>query len=159
VQKYLHDVDRWNAFSVEEQERIIGRTKLDNIELPDTWPSHVTLNTIVDELGVEHDILRDNMPFGRAGSGEFGTYFIGYAADPSVIEQMLHNMFIGNPPGSYDRILDVSTAVTGTLFFVPSAELLDDPYGTLDTVSTSDTESSKSDGSLSIGNMKGSARS
>jgi putative iron-dependent peroxidase len=67
------------------------------------------------------------MPFGTIGKGEFGTYFIGYAATPSVTEQMLTNMFIGKPPGNYDRILDFSTAITGSLFFVPSADMLDDP--------------------------------
>ena len=71
--------------------------------------------------------MRLNMPFGRVGIGEFGTYFIGYARSPDVIEQMLTNMFIGNPPGNYDRILDFSTAVTGNLFFVPTADFLDDP--------------------------------
>jgi porphyrinogen peroxidase len=60
------------------------------------------------------------------GRGEFGTYYIAYAATPSVTEQMLVNMFIGNPPGNTDRILDFSTAVTGSLFFAPSADFLDD---------------------------------
>ena len=89
--------------------------------------SHVALNTIVDDDGEERQIVRDNMPFGTVGKGEFGTYFIGYAATPSVTEQMLQNMFVGKPPGNYDRILDFSTAVTGSLFFVPSADMLDDP--------------------------------
>jgi putative iron-dependent peroxidase len=132
VQKYVHDLMAWNALAVEEQERIIGRTKLADIELPDDIKpsnSHVALNTITDESGQEHQIVRDNMVFGRVGEGEFGTYFIGYAASPDVTEQMLTNMFIGNPPGNYDRILDFSTAVTGTLFFVPSADFLDDPPG------------------------------
>jgi putative iron-dependent peroxidase len=65
------------------------------------------------------------MPFGRPGQGEFGTYFIGYARDLSVIERMLRNMFFGDPLDSYDRILDFSTAVTGTAFFVPSAAMLE----------------------------------
>ena len=71
--------------------------------------------------------MRDNMPFGAVGAGEFGTYFIGYASHPEVTEQMLTHMFVGNPPGNYDRILDFSTPVTGTLFFVPTADFLDDP--------------------------------
>jgi len=126
VQKYLHDLTAWGTLSVTEQEGIIGRTKLDNIELDDTTgrKSHKSLNTIVDASGTEHDILRDNMPFGRPGQGEFGTYFIGYARDLSIIEQMIHNMFIGDPIGEYDRLLDFSTAVTGTSFFVPSHDLL-----------------------------------
>jgi putative iron-dependent peroxidase len=130
VQKYLHDLDRWEALTVEEQERAIGRHKLSDIELPDDEKptnSHVALNTITDADGAERKIVRDNMVFGRAGSGEFGTYFIGYAGDPDVIEHMLRNMFIGDPPGNHDRILDFSTAVTGGLFFVPTAEFLDDP--------------------------------
>src|SRR5208283_5506020 len=105
------------------------RTKLSDIEMPDDVKpanSHVALNTIVDPDGTERQILRANMPFGSAGSGEFGTYYIGYAASVSVTERMLENMFIGDPPGNYDRILDFSTAATGTLFFAPSADFLDD---------------------------------
>jgi porphyrinogen peroxidase len=128
VQKYVHSLDAWNALSTTEQERVIGRTKLDNVELDDapSGPrSHKSLNTIVDSGGAEHSILRDNMPFGRPGAAEFGTYFIGYARDLWVIERMLHNMFIGDPAGSHDRILDFSTAVTGTTFFVPSNDVLE----------------------------------
>ena len=87
----------------------------------------MALNTIVDPDGTQRQILRDNMAFGTVGRGEFGTYFIGYAATPSVIERMLDHMFIGDPPGNYDRILDFSTATTGCLFFVPTADFLDDP--------------------------------
>jgi putative iron-dependent peroxidase len=65
------------------------------------------------------------MPFGDVGKGEFGTYFIGYARSPTRIERMLDNMFIGLPEGNYDRLLDVSRAVTGSLYFVPSADFLD----------------------------------
>jgi putative iron-dependent peroxidase len=120
----------WNALSVEAQELVIGRRKLSNVELADDVKpgnSHVALNTIIDPDGTQRQILRDNMAFGTVGRGEFGTYFIGYAATPSMTEQMLRNMFIGDPPGNYDRILDFSTAVTGGLFFVPTADFLDDP--------------------------------
>ena len=130
VQKYVHDLDAWDALSVEEQERAIGRTKLSDIELADDVKpanSHVALNTIVGDDGEQRQIIRFNMPFGRVGAQEFGTYFIGYASDPAVIEQMLTNMFIGTPPGNHDRILDFSTALTGNLFFIPSGEFLDDP--------------------------------
>jgi putative iron-dependent peroxidase len=126
----------WNALSTEAQERVIGRSKLTDIEMPDDVKpanSHVALNTIVDDDGEEQAILRANMPFGELGRGEFGTYYIGYAAKPSVTEKMLINMFAGNPPGNYDRILDFSTAVTGSLYFAPSADFLDDlpdPPGT-----------------------------
>ncbi|MBK4346081.1 Dyp-type peroxidase [Lacisediminihabitans changchengi] len=128
VQKYLHDLATWTAFTVEHQQSVIGRTKLDNVELeqlPNERKSHKTLNTIVDANGVEHDILRDNMPFGRPGAGEFGTYFIGCSRELWVIEQMLRRMFIGDPVGQYDRILDVSTAVTGATFFIPSNDVLE----------------------------------
>jgi porphyrinogen peroxidase len=152
AQKYLHDLEAWNALTVEAQERAIGRTKLNDVELPDELKpanSHVALNTIVDENGDEHQIMRFNMPFGRVGAGEFGTYFIGYVRSPEVIEEMLQNMFIGKPPGTYDRILDFSTAVTGNLFFVPTVDFLDDPPGPAATLS---------DGSLAIGSLKESQR-
>ena len=104
VQKYLHDLDGWNALSTEEQEGIIGRTKLSDIELDDSirpTSAHSALTTIVED-GKEIKILRDNMPFGRAAQREFGTYFIGYSRSPSTTEQMIENMFIGRPPGNYD---------------------------------------------------------
>ncbi|HEY7060978.1 MAG TPA: Dyp-type peroxidase [Chloroflexota bacterium] len=126
VQKYLHNLTAWGALSVSEQEGIIGRTKVDDVELADASgrKSHRSLNTIVDAEGTEHDILRDNMPFGRPGHAEFGTYFIGYSRDLSLIEHMIRNMFVGDPIGEYDRILDFSTAITGTSFFVPSHDVL-----------------------------------
>ena len=129
VQKYLHDMVAWDAISVEEQERAVGRTKLANIELADDVKptnAHTALTVIEDDDGEELQILRDNMPFGKVGAGEFGTYFIGYAGTPRVTEKMLRNMFIGDPPGNHDRLLDFSTATTGSLFFAPSVEFLDD---------------------------------
>jgi putative iron-dependent peroxidase len=126
VQKYLHDLNRWGEVPATLQEKIIGRTKIDNIELPDdpVRKSHKTLATITDAEGTEHDILRDNMPFGRPGQGEFGTYFIGYARHLWVIEKMLERMYVGDPPGDYDRILDFSTPHSGTTFFAPSRAML-----------------------------------
>jgi porphyrinogen peroxidase len=126
TQKYLHDLKSWNAVPIEEQERIVGRKKLSDIELDDAAKpayAHNALTTI-EKDGEELDIVRDNMPFGDVGKGEFGTYFIGYARSPDRIEQMLVNMFVGRPPGNYDRLLDFSKAVTGTLFFAPSATFL-----------------------------------
>ncbi|MFE7772695.1 Dyp-type peroxidase [Streptomyces sp. NPDC057445] len=135
VQKYLHDLQAWNVLPVEVQEMVIGRRKLSDIELDDEIKpadSHVALTTVVDPDGTERQILRDNMPFGRVGQGEFGTYFIGYARTPAVTETMLERMFLGDPSASHDRILDFSTAVTGSLFHVPTTDFLDnlpDPPG------------------------------
>ena len=128
VQKYLHDLGKWNALPVERQEKIVGREKLSDIELDDAEKptyAHNVLTNIVED-GEQLEILRDNMPFANTGKGEFGTYFIGYARSPSRIERMLENMFVGKPPGNYDRLLDVSRAVTGSLFFVPPATFLDE---------------------------------
>lgn len=133
IQKYLHDVDAWNAMAVEEQEAAIGREKLSDIELPDEQKApgaHTALTSIEDADGTELQILRDNMPFGSltgapGGTGEYGTYFIGYTRDPAVIERMLRNMFLGDPPGTTDRLLEVSTATTGALFYVPTVDQLE----------------------------------
>jgi putative iron-dependent peroxidase len=169
VQKYLHNLDAWNALPIEAQERIIGRTKLSDIELDDSvkpTSAHNALTTIV-ENGKEIKILRDNMPFGQPAHGEFGTYFIGYSRSPRTIEQMLENMFVGQPPGNYDRLLDFSRAVTGNLFFVPSATFLDDVTEDQPAVteapppaaaSPSPPTPSVRDGSLGIGSLKGDIR-
>jgi putative iron-dependent peroxidase len=161
VQRYRHDLDRWDALPVEAQEAAMGRTKLSDIELPDDEKpadSHVALTTIVDDDGEEHQIVRLNMPFGRVGEGEFGTYFIGYARTPDVIEQMLRNMFLGRPPAGHDRILDVSTAVTGALFFVPSADFMDDPpapaTGAAPERGALEAAEAPGDGSLAIGDLR-----
>jgi len=127
VQKYLHNLAEWNKLPTEKQEHIVGRTKLTDVELDDSVKptyAHNALTKIVED-GKEVQILRDNMPFGQAGQGEFGTYFIGYSRSPRTIEQMLQNMFVGKPPGNYDRLLDFSRAVTGNLFFVPSATFVE----------------------------------
>ena len=161
VQKYLHDLDGWNQLSTEAQEKIIGRKKLSDIELDDSvkpTSAHNALTTIVED-GKEVKILRDNMPFGKVSEGEFGTYFIGYSRSPRTIEQMLENMFIGNPPGNYDRILDFSRAVTGNLFFVPSATFLEN-VSNVGNDTGANTETAPpvpraSDGSLGIGSLKG----
>ncbi|MFG2635930.1 Dyp-type peroxidase [Streptomyces sp. NPDC048362] len=129
VQKYLHDMAAWNALPADAQEKVIGRTKQANIELPDDVKpddSHVALNTITDEEGRERKIVRENMPFGSIAQGEYGTYFIGYARTPDVTEEMLRNMFLGRDPGRHDRILDFSVPVTGCLFHVPTVTFLDD---------------------------------
>ncbi|MFD9123404.1 Dyp-type peroxidase [Kitasatospora sp. NPDC059571] len=156
VQKYVHDLAAWNALPEHEQERVVGRTKLANVELPDDVKpanSHVALNTVTDENGDERKIVRENMPFGNVANGEFGTYFIGYARTPAVTEQMLRNMFLGNPPGLHDRILDFSTAVTGCLFHVPSADFLDDLPALPSAAAAS--AASVAEGSLGIGSLKG----
>lgn len=129
AQKYRLDLDAWERISTEEQERVIGRTKIDDIEMDDDVKptnSHIALNVIEDENGEELDIVRANMPFGTFKDGDMGTYFIGYASDPAITEQMLTNMFIGDPPGNHDRLLDFSTALTGGLFFAPTIDFLDE---------------------------------
>ena len=169
VQKYVHDLAAWNALPVEAQERIIGRTKLADIELDDAVkPSfaHNALTSITDADGEELEILRDNMPFGTVGKGEFGTYFIGYAREPGRIERMLENMFVGLPPGNYDRILDFSRAVTGSLFFVPSPAFLEgvvageaappvaEPAHGPERAAMARPRPAPADGSLGIGSLK-----
>ena len=134
VQKYVHDLDAWNRLPTEQQEQVIGRAKQSDIELsgnrrrPD---SHIALTTVLGPDGVQLQIVRDNMPFGRFTSDaseheELGTYFVGYSATPATIEAMLDRMFVGDSAGNTDRLLGVSTAVTGSLFFVPSLDFLDD---------------------------------
>jgi putative iron-dependent peroxidase len=165
VQKYLHDLEGWNALSTETQEGIIGREKLSDIELDDSikpTSAHNALTTIAED-GKEIKILRDNMPFGSVGQAEFGTYFIGYSRSPSTIEKMLENMFIGRPPGNYDRLLDFSRAVTGNLFFAPTVTFLESvadgqpeaARASAEPAGEASRPTREPDGSLGIGSLKG----
>jgi putative iron-dependent peroxidase len=165
VQKYVHDMSSWDSLLVTEQERVIGRTKLEDIELDDDVKphnSHLALNVVEDDDGNELKIVRANMPFGELGTDEFGTYYIGYSRTPQVTEQMLHNMFLGDPPGNTDRILDFSNALTGGLFFSPTIDFLDDPpplpapLVTARPVTPASDPASK--GALSIGSLKGTSQ-
>ncbi|WP_158169968.1 Dyp-type peroxidase [Mycolicibacterium smegmatis] len=163
VQRYTHNLSAWNALSVDEQELVIGRTKLEDIEIPDAAKpsnSHLALNTVTDRDGHELKIVRANMPFGELGTGESGTYYISYSADPDVPETMLRNMFLGNPLGNTDRILDFSTAHTGGLFFAPTPAFLDDPppmpgHGSNTGQPPSPRAEAATDHSLTIGSLKG----
>ncbi|SNT42699.1 putative iron-dependent peroxidase [Granulicella rosea] len=172
IQKYLHDMKAWNALTTEAQERIIGRKKMTDIELDEaTKPSNAhSALTVIEVDGKELKILRDNMPFGQPGRGEFGTYFIGYSRTPRVTELMLENMFVGRPPGNYDRLLDFSRAITGGLFFAPSATFLEGvgqeqpaaaalatpPVAASAPVApSSNKDTSSGTGSLNIGSLKG----
>ena len=164
VQKYLHDLKAWNALPTEMQEKIVGRRKLSDVELSDAdKPSYAhNMLTNIEENGRQRQILRDNMPFGRPGHGEFGTYFIGYCRTPRITEMMLRNMFVGNPPGNYDRLLDFSRAVTGSLFFVPTASFLDNVTTPArggsegeKATATSAVRPAADDTSLRIGSLKG----
>lgn len=125
VQKYIHDLAAWKRLPDEQQEKVIGRYKSNDIEMADEVKpsnSHIALANVGDDL----KIVRDNMPFGSMATNEMGTYFIAYASTFSTVQKMLTNMFIGSPAGNYDRILDFSTAKTGSLFFVPTFDMLDD---------------------------------
>jgi putative iron-dependent peroxidase len=118
-------VDAWDALAVEAQEKVIGRTELTNLEL-DAPGSHKDVNTVLGPDGAELKILRSPMPFGRPGHGEFGTYFVAYAATPGIPETMLRKMFLGGPGAGPDPLPDYSRAVTGSLFLVPPAGFLED---------------------------------
>ena len=125
VQKYIHDLNAFEELSIEEQEKVFGRYKLNDIEMQDGIKpsnSHIAVANIGDEF----KIIRDNLPFGNISTNEMGTYFIAYASTFSTVKKMLDNMFIGSPKGNYDRLLDFSIAKTGTLFFVPTLDMLDD---------------------------------
>lgn len=125
VQKYIHDLNSFKALPVEEQEKVFGRYKQSDIEMTDDVKP-LNSHSAVANVGDDFKIIRDNMPFGNISTNEMGTYFIAYASTFSTVNKMLNNMFIGSPAGNYDRLLDFSTAKTGSLFFVPTLDMLDD---------------------------------
>ncbi|TBM29300.1 Dyp-type peroxidase [Hafnia paralvei] len=128
VQKYIHDMKAWENLPTEMQEKVIGRHKFNDVELSDEEKNENTHNVVTniqDDQGNDLKIVRANMPFSNPAKGEYGTYFIGYSRYFSTTKRMLENMFIGDPIGNSDKLLDFSVAVTGTLFFIPSPDLLE----------------------------------
>lgn len=128
TQKYEHDMEYWEGLSQEEQERSIGRRKWDDLELDDDDKlinAHTQVSKAHDKNGEELKIVRANISYAQPSENLFGTYFIGYSKDFAVTRQMLEHMFLGDPAGNTDRLLDFSTPVTGALYFVPSFDTLD----------------------------------
>lgn len=125
TQRYVTDFPRWNACKTEEQEGAIGRTKADDVELDAATcpPGAHKLRTTIVRDGAEQKILRQNRAWGTTSAS--GTYFIGYARDLSVTEDMLTRMVVADADGVYDRLLDFTTPVTGCNFFAPALDVLE----------------------------------
>lgn len=125
AQRYVHHLDKWHRLGVDAQEQVIGRSKLESIELDeDVMPenSHVSRN-VIEEDGEELAILRHSLPYGDAGS-EHGLFFLAYTHDLSIIDRMLARMFGTTEDGISDRLLNFVTPVGGAYFFAPSEEML-----------------------------------
>ena len=123
-QLWQHDLAAFNAMPVAEQERIIGRTKADSIELEgDAMPtnSHVS-RTDVTADGVAQKIYRRSAPFG--GVGAHGLYFLAFACAPARFDVQLRRMFGVTEDGLHDRLIEFSKPVTSSYWFAPSVEVL-----------------------------------
>ena len=122
AQKYMHNMDAWKSLPTNEQEKTIGRRKFSDRELDDDEKSPNAHNIVSkdEEGGVEHKIVRMNVPFSNPSEDKTGTYFIGYSKSFHITNTMLKNMFTKS-----DLLLDFSTPVTGGMFYIPSKTLLD----------------------------------
>ncbi|MCL6241562.1 Dyp-type peroxidase [Acinetobacter amyesii] len=128
AQRYAHNLDKWKKLKVDAQEHVIGRTKLESIELnEDEQPenSHVSRTVVEDDEGEELAILRHSLPYGD-GRGDQGLFFIAYTNDLSIIDSMLVRMFGTSGDGIHDRLLHFVTPMDGAYYFAPSEELLEE---------------------------------
>lgn len=128
AQRYAHNLEKWNHLKVDAQEHVIGRTKLESIELDDDIQpenSHVSRTVVEDESGEEMAILRHSLPYGD-GCGDQGLFFIAYTNNLSIIDTMLFRMFGRSGDGIHDRLLHFVTPKDGAYYFAPSEELLED---------------------------------
>jgi porphyrinogen peroxidase len=118
LQKWKHQVAEWEALPIDQQERIMGRTKLDSIELENKPPDSHVARTDQDEFG---NIFRRNMPYG--GVDDHGTMFVGFSADQRRLSRMLDSM-AGLVTGTRDALTRFTQPLTGSYYFVPSVESL-----------------------------------
>jgi len=124
LQKWVHDAEAWESLSVERQEQVIGRTKIESEELEDKpGDSHVA-STDQDVFG---DIFRRNMPYGTIT--EHGTMFVGFCSSRGPLETMLESM-AGLTTGTRDALTFFTQALSGAYYFIPSSEALTRASGT-----------------------------
>ncbi|MEX0666077.1 MAG: Dyp-type peroxidase [Acidimicrobiia bacterium] len=122
--KWVHDLAKLHALSVEEQEAVIGRTKPDSQERddkPDT--AHISRVVVEDENGEELEIYRRSVPYGRIN--ELGLYFVAFSNDPTKFEIMLARMF-GTADDTHDHLTDFTKPVSAAFYFAPSLTALRD---------------------------------
>ncbi|MHA3053713.1 Dyp-type peroxidase [Acinetobacter sp. ANC 4633] len=127
AQRYVHDLDKWRRLKVDVQEQVIGRTKLESIELDDEAKpenAHIARTVVEDDEGEELEILRHSLPYGD-GHGDQGLFFIAYTKDLTRIDRMLQRMFGTSGDGIHDRLLHFVAAVDGAYYFAPSERLLE----------------------------------
>lgn len=125
AQRYAHDLDKWKRLKVDAQEQVMGRTKLESIELDDEVKpdnAHVARTVVEDDEGEEMEILRHSLPYGD-GQGDQGLFFIAYTKDLTILDAMLERMFGTSGDGIHDRLLHFVTALDGAYYFAPSEEL------------------------------------
>ncbi|NQU60414.1 MAG: Dyp-type peroxidase [Rhodospirillales bacterium] len=125
TQRWVHDLDAFSVLSETEQERVIGRTKPDSVELEgDAMPpdSHVS-RTDVKEDGVALKIYRRSAPYGLAG--EHGLYFLAFSCDLHRFDVQLKRMFGVAGDGQHDRLIAFSQAVSGSYWLAPSLDDLE----------------------------------
>ena len=128
AQRYVHDLEKWKRLKVDAQESVMGRSKLESIEMDDDVKpenAHIARVVIEDDEGEEMEILRHSLPYGD-GKGEQGLFFIAYTKNLAIIDDMLEHMFGTTGDGIHDRLLHFVTAVDGAYFFAPSEELLEE---------------------------------
>lgn len=128
AQRYAHNLDKWKKLKVDAQEQVMGRTKLESIELEDEVKpanAHIARTVVEDEEGEEMEILRHSLPYGD-GRGDQGLFFIAYTKDLKIIDTMLVRMFGTSGDGIHDRLLHFVTPMDGAYYFAPSEELLEE---------------------------------
>ena len=128
AQRYAHDLEKWKKLKVDTQEQVMGRSKLESIELEDEVnpaDAHVARTVVEDEEGEEMEILRHSLPYGD-GRGDQGLFFIAYTKDLTIIDAMLERMFGTSGDGIHDRLLHFVTPMDGAYYFAPSEELLEE---------------------------------
>ncbi|HCL59234.1 MAG TPA: peroxidase [Acinetobacter sp.] len=128
AQRYAHNLDKWKKLKVDAQEQVMGRTKLESIELEDEVKpanAHIARTVVEDEEGEEMEILRHSLPYGD-GRGDQGLFFIAYTKDLKIIDAMLVRMFGTSGDGIHDRLLHFVNPMDGAYYFAPSEELLEE---------------------------------
>ena len=123
VQRYRHDLRRWESLSTRQQEQVMGLTREHNLVSQEQNPMSHCIRACVKSADDDlPGLIKQGMPYGDLSTQ--GLFFVSCGASAQPFKAMLHSQVFGTGDGDYDRWLDYTSAENGAAFFAPSVTFI-----------------------------------